>query len=687
MRILSIALAAAAPALLAATFLLGSTPDEEEFRWGVLTSTLHIRALAEGRFATWTSALGFGIPQPLVPNFHMHPLLPLLAVVSPATWVRVLYVVQTVLGAFGMWHLGRMLQLSPFVRAVCVLTFLLATPTQNYALSDFWPSHYVMWTSAPWLLLMAWRVLETAGRDLRRWSVLLGVCAGLVLATTHPGHVPVYGVVVLAIVAVEWRAVVARWRWLAAAGLIALAIAGPSLIQLAAERTIFDAELGIVKLPEPLPPSAAWDVFLRPLSRSDHPWQMDLVANGTRTLFFGGPFAVLCVLGMFRSGRRHLALTLGATIAAVLLFTSLLPLTFVSRFHFRDPLLLCAIPLAGLAADHLLRWRPTRPVAVLLLVAQIGVVTTAALPFLEGAWHADARQALWFRGATADTPFVDTLLTLMPAPGRLAYSPQVDYEVSQRERLPEGLGVNALAFRGVSLVNGSFKGISTDVLWPDDRLFYGRLRLPRPLVESDEGLDVLGIRYVLANPGETVAPGLRPRGSVPKRYGGALLLYENPDAGPGGFVIGDAPEELPELPVYADCINDRLLYRDLSGLAGRHASEDIAVTRQGGQIDVDIDSRGRAEALSGGGSSEPRLLVLIEMFRPEWVARSDRGLLATRSVGPGLLGVSLPPGTTSVRLNYRPTIFMVASVLAWAALAGGIIALLVFSRSRARATP
>lgn len=670
-RIVPIALAAAAPAVLAIAFLAGSTPDEEEIRWSVLTSALHVRALAEGRFATWTSTLGFGVPQPLIPNLNMHPLVPLLAVVSPAAWVRALYVAHSALGAFGMWHLGRLLQLSPFVRAACVLSFLFATPTQNYSFTDTWPSHYVLWTSAPWLLLMAWRLLAATGRDLRRWSVLLGVCAGLALASTNPGHAPVYSVVVAAVVAAEWRAVLARWSWLAVAILIALAIAGPNLVQVATERTLA-ADLEVVKESNPLPPAAAWDAFLRPFSSSEHPWQVDVVLRGARRPFFGGPFAVLALLGAFLFWRSHRGLVLGAAFAFLMLFTPLLPLISVHRYHFRDPLVLCAVPLAGLAADHLLRLQRTRRLAVLLLVAQVALVTAGVSPFLDRMWSPDARQAMWFRGATADTPFVDSLLGLMSSPGRLAYSPEVDAEVSARERLPEGLGVNALAFRGVSLVNGSFKGISTDVLWPDDQLFYGRIRIPHQLVESDEGLDLLGIRYVLANPDETVAPGLGARGSVPKRYGGTLVLYENPDAGPGGFVIGGATQGLPELPLYAGCANDRLLCRDLTGLAHLRQG-DVAISREGGRIAVaDVDSR-----------NEPRLLVLIEMFRPEWVARGDERPLVTRSVGPGLLGVILPPGTTSVQLDYRPTALIVANVVRWIALAGGLMALLLLSRSRA----
>jgi len=105
-----------------------------------------------------------------------------------------------------------------------VLTYLLATPTQNYALTDLWLSHYVMWTMGPWLLLLAWRLLGATGRDAARAALLLGLVAGVALATTHPGHVPVYGTVVLAVGAARYGALRARWRWIALAAVIALVI-------------------------------------------------------------------------------------------------------------------------------------------------------------------------------------------------------------------------------------------------------------------------------------------------------------------------------------------------------------------------------------------------------------------------------------------------------------------------------
>jgi hypothetical protein len=669
-RILSIAVAAAAPAILVATFLLGSTADDEEFRWGVLSTFLHVRALAEGRLLAWTSTLGLGMPQPMVPNFHLHPLAPLLLAVSAVTWIRLLYAAHTIVGALGMWHLGRTLQLTPLTRAVCVFTFLLATPTQNYALTDFWPSHYVMWTSAPWLLLIAWKLLESDGREMVRLCLLLGFVGGLVLATTHPGHAPVYAVVAAAIAAAQGRAMVARWHALLAAAAIALAIAGPNLLLLATERAVFEPDK-ISKLTDPLPPSAVEDVFLRPFNVLGDDWAAGLIAGGSRVPFFGGPFTALSLVGVLWLGKRHGTLALGVVIGALVLFTETPPITFVSRYQFRDPLLLCAIPLAGLAADRLLRARRTRALAALALALQIGVVGAAIVPFVAQLWNDEGRPALQARGATGATPLADRLMALMPAPGRVAYTPQVEASVSERGLLRDGLGVNALAYRGVPVVNGSFKGISTDVLWPDDRLFYGRVRLPRQVVQSDDALDVLSVRYVVATPGEAVAAGLRERGTVPTRSGATLLLYENPDAPSGALLVDGPAHRRAVLPVIPDCVNDRLLCRDLAVLARGRSPDRADVTRRAGDIDVAVPRAGTE-----------RLLVVAEMFRLGWAASSDGRSLPIVSVGPGLLGVALPAGATRVQLRYGDAPLAVASLLSWGAIAAALLGLVISGRWR-----
>ena len=656
-----------AVALVSAAFLVGSTPDEEEFRFAVLSAWLHLGALAHGAYGFWTPLLGLGVPLPLTPNFVFHPLLPLLAVLSPVMWVRVLLLTHTVLGAVGMWRLTKTLDLSPPTRSVSVVTFLLAAPTQNYVLVDFWPSHFLVWTSAPWLLLMAWRLLDAEGRALRRRSIALGLCGGLVVANTNPGHVVVYGAVIFAVVAFNWRRIAARWRWVALAGLIAAAIASPNLVQVVREGQQFDPRLERSNdLPAPLPASAAWNTFLGPLTPPPS-WPRDGVPAFSRTLFFGGPFAILCLFGSVRFARRRPELVLTVVVSATLLFTSALSARYFSaRYQFRDPLTLAAIPLAGMALDWLLGHRRWRIVGVAAVVLQCSVLTAAAWPLLARTWDDEGLDALSFRGATGDARIAGLLVKLMPGPGRLVFTAAVDREIYLRELLPEGLGVNALAYRGVPVVNGVFKGVSTAAVSPDEHMFYGRISAPNLLVESDAALDVLGVRYVLANTDETVAPGLRERARVPKLDGSRFILYENSRAWPDGFVLDLAAEQI-DLAFRPRCSNSRLMCRDFEPLIGRRVERGVQVTTRDDRVDVQ---------LSHGDQSS--LLVVSQMFRPEWVATGDGHPLTTVPVFGGLIGVRLPGGITSVHLRYRPTVLMFATGLAWLAIVASLGGLVMF---------
>lgn len=669
-RLSSVGLACGVVAVFSMTFVVGSSPDEEEFRFAILSTWLHVDALRHGRLEFWTAMLGLGVPQPFTPNFLLHPLLPLLAVVSPVTWTRVLLLAHTLLGAAGMWQLTRHLRATALTSAVCVSTFLLATPAQNYVLTDFWPSHYIVWTSAPWLLLLAWRVLEADGRALRVWSVASGLCAGLVVASANPGHLIVYATVAAAVVVAHWRRVVARGRWIALAILIAAAIASPTLAQVAHERPMFAPDLESWNLPAPLPWSAAWNAFFSPLGPTSEPLPF------TRTLFFGGPFAVLCLIGCVRFARRHVDLALVVATCTVLLFTALLPLSFVSaRFHFRDPLILAAIPLAGLSLERLLSARRWRPVAVLVVITQLGVLFASAWPAMARTLTPDARRAEWFRAATGATEPVEILLKLARPAGRMIFSPAVDDEVYELSHLQEGLGVNALAYRGLSVVNGWFKGVSAGTVWPDERWFYARVSAPQQLLESAAGLDVLGIRYVLANADETVAEDLRRRGVIPKRDGTHFVLYENSNPWPDAFVLDSAAEQIP-LVRLPGCSNDLVLCTDLAPLAERRSTDGLLIRHRNGRIDVRLFP-----------ADEPRLLVISQMFRLDWVASADGSRLTTVPAFGGLIGVRVPPGIDSVQLRYRPVMVMAATALAWCTLIAGFAALIVLRRTGRRSAP
>jgi hypothetical protein len=190
------------------------------------------------------------VPQPFVPHFGLHPLAALLTVLSPATWARTIVFAQVVLGAIGMWLLGTHLNLRPAVRALCTLTHLLAAPTQNYVLTDFWPSHHLVWASAPWVLWMTWRILE--GRVVHPWraGLALGLVTGVVAASTNPGHLAVYVVLALAVALVHRHAMLQHAGAFAIAAAVAVSIVAPTVVQIVTERPLFPTE-ALSNVPDP----------------------------------------------------------------------------------------------------------------------------------------------------------------------------------------------------------------------------------------------------------------------------------------------------------------------------------------------------------------------------------------------------------------------------------------------------
>ena len=634
--------------MVCATLIFGSTADEEEFRFAVLSAWLYVRGAASGTGGSWTPLLGFGIPQPFVPNFTVHPLTAVLAILGPVAWARVLIVTHTLVGAAGVWQVGRVLAVSPIVCAVATWTFLLASPVQNYLLADFWPSHYLVWTLAPWALAAAWRLADSETTDPWRWTGTLALSVGVAAANANPAYLLVYSTIVLALIVARWPAAWNRARFFAIAMALAAAMALPPIVQLARERQYFASELSLSNVTEPLTWTSAGAAFL------------PAAAVGPRALFLGAPFAVLCLAGCVLAFRRRPELVLAALFSAFMAFTAWVPVPVISqRYQFRDPLILCAIALAAIAAERLLRDRRFRWVAWLALAAQLAAVLAGSWPYVARAWRPDLRRATVFRGATAASAIVDRLVASMPVRGRVLYSPRVDHDVAERGLVEEGLGVNALAYRSVPVVNGVFKAVSADPIWPNDRLFYGRISTPAALIATDTALDVLGIRYVIARAGEPVAPELRLVASVEPFRGDDLVLYENDHAWPPAFLTRSI--DAAALPLVAGCPNDRLLCRDWAAVAASRDVTPVRFERARDRIRVNWTP-----------APHPRFLVLSEMFRPEWKARVGNMRVETRAAYGALIGLPVPAGATDAVLEYAAPAGNASRLIAYAALVASV---------------
>lgn len=121
------------------------------------------------------------------------------------------------------------------------------------------------------------------------------------------------------------------------------------------------------------------------------------------------------------------------------------------------------------------------------------------------------------------------------------------------------------------------------------------------------------------------------------------------------------------------CPNDSVLCTDLAPLAERRSTDRLLIDHRNGRIDVRLFQ-----------ADEPRLLVVSQMFRSDWVASADGSSLTTLPVFGGLIGVRVPPGVSSVQLQYRPVMVMLATALAWCTLITGFAALIVLRRLKTR---
>ncbi|MGE3274335.1 MAG: hypothetical protein AB7O67_04430 [Vicinamibacterales bacterium] len=651
----------AAAVFLAAGFVWGSTPDEEEYRFSILTTLLHARAMADAAWPYWTSELGLGMPHPLGQNFVWHPLMPLLTVLRPDRWVVLLLVTHTIVGAAGVMWLGRVIGLGPAPSAVATATFLLASTTQNFVLTDFWPSGLVGWTLMPWIVGLILRLVGAPDDRARRLLACgLGLVAGLAIDNGHPGYMTVYGAPVVACVAVHWRRLLRDWRWWALATIIMLAVAGPTILQVGTEVGRFAPGLPRANYDDPLRWAGLWDLFVRPLPLGiDGGWRDAILRRGARVAFFGPPFALLAV-GAVVSGlavrRRRLDIGAAFVVSFVLLCTPGLSALkiFPATSLFRDPMILFGLLLAALVVDHLLR-RGRRGLASALVVLQLAALAAAAWPFLAVTLDPQRRQP--WRLFVEPGPAVRWLVANTDAGvGRIYYSVQVDRLVDSGDFIDQGLWRNTPAYHGLRVVSGVFKGVSTAPVSPDASLPYGRIESVAPLQQSAPSLRVLGLRYVVAFRDEPVAQVLEPVSSLTTPRGD-LVLYRVPEAAAALVVPASVP--VGEPPLLADCPTRGLLCRDFTALdAARLPGAHARTERAHGTITVRLEPQDSAT-----------VVVIGEMYRDGWRAAASGTELPVRGVAGGLIGVEVPPGIAHLQLDYAPAGRRVATAVAGAVLA------------------
>jgi hypothetical protein len=649
--------------------LIGSTMDEEEYRNIIASVLLQARALFDGEFPFWTSDLGFGLPHPMHPSFQFHPLLPLFGLVSPSTAVRILYAVHGAVGAAGCWLLVRHFGVRRGVAALAASTWALSTSSLDYALASLWLSSYFGWSIYPWLVLGVRRVLDYEGTG-QPWrpGLVLGLGAGFLGANGHFGQIPVLALPIAVMCAVEARRTLRRLPALAMAALIGACIAAPSLVRLMGELERFPPGLVRITVDVTTDGVTAANMLLQPATG----WLSESAAAAlserrAHVPYFGAPLLVLAIGALvvrdLGAGPRW---GLGAAFVASLAVLFKPGLAGASGgsgvYAFRDPLALFGLVLGSLMLETIARRRPRTALAI--GAAQVVLLVVGAAPFVYYASRsADDRRAV------GPMPVMRTLSDWAEQlPGRWYVAPILDARIRQGKFAEDGLGHDVWLYRGLPVVNGRFKGISADALYPSGNLPIGRIDGHEATVGHAPALDVLGIGVVLADGDEPVAPSLEEVARVAVT-GAEVRVLRNPGAWPGAAFVDPAVLAKP-LPDLDNCGQPGLLCHDFSGVVGAAHDTRVTLTRRHGTL--------TAAFAPGDG---PRRLLVSEMYRPGWQAHAGGRLLPVAPAWAGLVAVDVPPGVRDVTLRYRPAPIV---ALTWTSglLLVGLAAGLAFTAKR-----
>jgi hypothetical protein len=202
---------------------------------------------------------------------------------------------------------------------------------------------------------------------------------------------------------------------------------------------------------------------------------------------------------------------------------------------------------------------------------------------------------------------------------------------------------NGLALKGLTVVNGCFKGISTGLFFPDPALMIGEIKGQRDVIKNKDLLDVLAIRYVIATPYEIRDPSLIKIGSFSPYEGFELDILKNEDAWPLAVFIDDKAVNL-RLPRRESCEHTRLLCADFS---------DYKKLRK---LDKELILRGRNEEIiiTTDTNNLERTVLMSIMYMPGWVIQTSSGKFKASKSEEGLVTFKIPSGETKIILSYEP---------------------------------
>jgi hypothetical protein len=665
--------------LLALAPLLTYGPnDAEEVGLGVFSSQVFYRALFAGHWTFWSNDLGFGTPMPIGHSLDFHPAFALGSLVSVWTALCAVWIVQVVAMVVYFLRLEVASGIRAPLRTILLACYVFSMPTVFYLYETDWVALIVPWTLLPAVVFYLRRAaLDPDGEWWAMSAARLGLLCGFWFLNSNPAYLAALvfalGVYTLVMSPVRIR----LYGCLMSAVVLAAAASAERLWFALDEMRRFPDTHGRATREGYTLAEHAWAAIV-PLA--DPMGQGAMVTSWPRTdiPFVGivlGVAALALVLKVTRESDRHVracGITFAVSATLTIANTDMLgPLRVVSAVRqFRDPMVFFALLAGGIALQRALdsfrpRWRTIVWCCVVAQVVQQGIAVRT------GFWNITHPGARWqFYRHQFHPVGIGAVITQRAASyGSRLY---VSEEILERLRgrlSGEGLHfITDLALLGVNPINGNFKGVSMDPLYPSPALMKGVISGQRDVIANDALLDVLGVNLIMMAAGEGPIPStlrltdhLRPHGDV--AYAGPahdILLLANEDAWPKAVLLDSAAQTVP-LPFRGGCPNRGALCRDYGALAAARLPEPVQLSVAGGRYTARL-----------APSDRERLLFLSVLDRPEWQVTARAGPLRIVPIADAFVGVLVPAGVDEVELRFVPRVRI---ALAW--FSGGVLTLLL----------
>ena len=632
-------------------------PDMDEYFTGVVSTNVAINAVRHGAWPFWSLDFGLGAPQPLRYHFIFHPLAPLCLAADCQAVLRSIVSIHLLVGALFTMLLAMRFTRSRLLVLAAGLTYCMSSSVANLMFTDDWPLTMLHESAIP---VMVYAVLAIgdarAWRDALQWSLILGGVAGLILSITFP--IPT--LIMVAIIALSTSELRQRLPWFILAAVLTILIGTAHLHHIYAEyvrepKNLMRADHDELTLVQHL-----WSAFVRPFPGIGAPLSW-------RTVFFGAPFAIAATTAAATIRDKRIRPILVGLLLGILGFV--IPPSWLfnlntAQWTYRAEVNVFGILLAVAGLD---RWTSGNRLAWrnIIVATQLCWVVVAFAP----TWSTVAAISIGlgqFPHTILRSPGIAEQIAAREhaVPGRVIFAPQAHDALRQPLLFNSaGLAPNELPVLRVPTVSAVINGISADALYPQSAVMESELKAATHTVDSRPLLNVLGIRYVLAHGGDTVAEGL----PEIQRWN-ELRMYGNDQAWPEAFFVDALRDDrIPRLP---GCGHDRFLCADFSKYDLHRRDDPLQITRLYDGFRLTFPSR-----------ESRRYILITQWYYPEW--RVTEGRASLQRAAEQLIGVEIAAGERSITVQYRP--YLRASLFAMGLgteVAVGIAIAIVATRRR-----